>query len=143
MVAGDQSTVKRFNSIEKFHKVLDTCIATKEIKKMLAPLENGEEPCCVLIECAPGIGKSILLKEIAYRWGKTELLQNFELLLLVCLRDPTSQKIKTVDDLLHLFYKGHNNAIEIVTACSEYLAKNGGKNLILLLDGCDEYPRNL
>ena len=142
MVAGDQSTVKHFNSIEKFQKVLDTSIATKEIKEMLAPLENGEEPCYVLIEGTPGIGKSILLKEIAYRWGKTELLQNFELLLLVCLRDPTLQKIKTVDDL-QLFYKGHNNATEIVTACSECLAKNGGKNLILLLDGYDEYPRNL
>ena len=109
----------------------------------MAPLENSKEPCFVLIEGAPGIGKSVLLKEIAYRWGKTELLHNFELVLLVCLHDPSLQKIKSVDDLLQLFYKGHNNATEIVFACSEYLSKNGGKSLVLLLDGYDEYPRNL
>ena len=46
-------------------------------------------------------------------------------------------------DLLQLFYKGHRNAAEIVTACSQYLSENGGKSLVLLLDGYDEYPRNL
>ena len=141
-VTGDQSVVKADRD-ENFQTILDTGKATKEIKEILAPLENSEESCFVLIEGAPGIGKSVLLKEIAYRWGKTELLQKFELVLLVCLRDPSLNQIKSVDDLLQLFYKGHKNATEIVSICSEYLSKNGGKSLTLLLDGYDEYPRNL
>ena len=36
-----------------------------------------------MIEGAPGIGKSVLLCEIAYRWGKQQLLQTFTLLLAV------------------------------------------------------------
>ena len=84
-----------------------------------------------------------MLKEIAYRWGSKELLQKADLVLLLCLRDPSLQQIESVDDLLHLFYKRTKNAMEIVSACSEYLLANGGKSLTLLLDGYDEYPSNL
>ena len=145
LVTGDQPAVKRpkLDGDEKFQKVLDTSRTTKEIKEILAPLENSEDPCYILIEGAPGIGKSVLLKEIAYRWGKKELLQKFELVLLVSLRDPSLKLIKSVDDLLQLFCKGDKNATKIVSACSEYLFANGGKSLTLLLDGYDEYPEDL
>ena len=52
---------------EKFHKMLDTSKATKEIAEILAPLEKSKDPAFILIEGAPGIGKSVLLKEISYR----------------------------------------------------------------------------
>lgn len=74
---------------ENLQNIMDTSTATKEIKDILAPLENNTEPSFILIEGAPGTGKSVLLKEIAYRWGKKQLLQRFELVLLACLRDPT------------------------------------------------------
>ena len=128
---------------EKFQKVLDTSTTTKEIKEILASIESNKDPCYILIEGAPGIGKSVLLKEIAYRWGKKELLQNIELVLLISLRDPSLKVIKSVDDLLQLFCIGDKNATEIVSACSEYLFANGGKSLTLLLDGYDEYPEHL
>ena len=71
------------------------------------------------------------------------MLKNFELVLLVCLRDPSLQQIESVDELLQLFYKRHKNTTEITSACSEYLSKNDGKTLTLLLDGYDEYPSDL
>ena len=142
-VTGGEPAVKRkrLDSHEKFHKMLDTSKATKEIEEILAPLDK--ESAFVLIEGAPGIGKSMLLKEIAYRWGKKQLLQKFELVLLVCLRDTSLQQIKSVDDLLQLFCKGDENATQIVSACAQYLFANGGKTLTLLLDGYDEYPEHL
>ena len=103
----------------------------------------GSASCFILIEGAPGIGKSVLLKEIAYRWGKKQLLQKFELVLLVCLRDPYLQEVKSIDDLLQLFCMGDQNSTEIVSTCSQCLFANGGKSLILLLDGYDEYPEHL
>ena len=145
LVTDDQSVVKRIKleNHEKVKKVLDTSRATKEINDILGPLEKGRESSFILIEGAPGIGKTVLLKEIAYRWGKKQLLQNFELLLLVCLRDPSLQEIKSVNDLLKLFCIGDKNTTEIANACAEYLFANGGESIILLLDGFDEYPRNL
>ena len=144
-VTGEQSTVKRdtLGSHEKFHKMSDTSRATKEIEEILAPLEKGKESAFVLIEGAPGIGKTVLLKEIAYKWANNELLQKFEFVLLVYLRDPSLQRIASVNDLLRLFCKGDENAIQIVNACAQYLFANGGKTLTLLLDGYDEYPRDL
>ena len=127
----------------KFHKVLDTSKATKEIGEILAPLEEGKQSCFILIEGAPGIGKSVLLKEITYKWANKELLQKFELVLLVCLRDSSLRQIQSVDDLLRLICMGDEHATEIVSACAQYLFANGGRSLTLLLDGYDEYPEHL
>ena len=142
MVTGGEPAVKRkrLDSHEKFHKMLETSKATKEIEEIL---RENTESSFILIEGAPGIGKSMLLKEIAYRWGKKQLLQKFELVLLVCLRDTSLQQIKSVHNLLQLFCKGDENATQIVTACAQYLFANGGKTLTLLLDGYDEYPEHL
>ena len=74
-------------------------------------------------EGAPGIGKTSLLKEIANRWGNKQLLQKFELVLLISFRDPSLQQIKSVSNLLQLFYKGDDNTTKVVSACSEYLSK--------------------
>ena len=143
MVTGERSTVKhdKLDSHEKFHKMLDTSKATKEIEEILAPLDK--ESAFILIEGAPGIGKSVLLKEISYRWANKELLQKFQLVLLIYLRDTSLQQIKSVDDLLQLFCTGDKNPTEIVSACAQYLFDNGGKTLTLLLDGYDEYPEHL
>ena len=144
-VTGGEPAVKhiKLDGHERFHKMLDTSRATKEITEILAPLEMGKESTFILIEGAPGIGKSVLLKEIAYRWGKKQLLKKFEFVILICLRDTSFQQIKSVDDLLQLFCIGDKNATQIVTPCAEYLFDNGGKTLTLLVDGYDEYPEHL
>ena len=144
-VTGGEPAVKhvKLDNHERLHKMLDTSRATKEIEEILAPLDENTESAFILIEGAPGIGKSILLKEIAYRWGKKQLLKKFEFVILICLRDTSLQQIKSVDDLLQLFCIGDKNATQIVSACAEYLFDNGGKTLTLLLDGYDEYPEHL
>ena len=96
-----------------------------------------------MIEGAPGIGKSVLLREIAYRWGKQQLLQTFTLLLLVCLRDPIVQQATSISDLLLSFCEGDRRAKEIAAACSDHLFENGGKHLLFLFDGFDEFPEQL
>ena len=53
------------------------------------------------------------------------------------------QQVKSVGNLLQFFYKGDDNAKEIVHVCSEYLSKNCGENVTVLLDGYDEYPSDL
>ena len=144
-VTVDQRPVKgaKFNGIDKFQKVLDTSKATKEIVEILAPLEEGKQSCFILIEGAPGIGKSVLLKEIHYKWANKQLLQKYKLVLLVCLRDPSLQQIQSVDDLLQLFCIRDKHATETVSACAQYLFASDGRSLTLLLDGYDEYPEQL
>ena len=54
------------DNYESLQEVLNTSKVTKEVAEILAPLETSNDPQFVLIEGAPGIGKSLLLKQIAY-----------------------------------------------------------------------------
>ena len=133
----------KLHSHQSLQEVLDTSKVTKEVAEILVPLQTSSDPQFILIEGAPGIGKSLLLKEMAFRWGKQEILQKFKLVLLVCLRDPTVQQMSLIDDLLQSFCKRNRRSSEIASACSDYLSENNGEDLALLLDGYDEYPERL
>ena len=133
----------KLDSHQPLREVLDTSKVTKEVAEILDPLETSDDPQFILIEGAPGIGKSLLLKHIAYRWGIQEILQKFKLVLLVPLRDPAVQKMSLIDDLLQLFCRRDRRATETASACSDYLSENNSEDLALLLDGYDEYPERL
>ena len=133
----------KVDSHQPLQEVLDTSKVTKEVAEILAPLETSDDPQFILIEGAPGIGKSLLLKHIACRWGIQEILQKFKLVLLVCLRDPAVQQMSLIDDLLQSFCRRDRRATEIVSTCSDYLSENDGEDLALLFDGYDEYPERL
>jgi len=133
----------KLDSHQPLQEVLNTTKVTKEIADIVATLETSNYPQFILIEGAPGIGKSFLLKEIAYRWGKMEILQKFKLVLLVCLRDPAIQQISLINHLFQSFCKGDSRATEITSTCSDYLLENYGENVAFLFDGYDEYPEML
>ena len=133
----------KLDSHQPLQEVLDTSKVTKEVAEILAPMERSDDPQLILIEGAPGIGKTLLLREISYRWGKKKILQKFQLVLLVCLRDPAVQQMSTIYDLLLLYCKGDRRANEIASTCNDYLSANNGEDLVLLCDGYDEYPERL
>ena len=108
----------KIDSHESLQEVLNTNKVTKEVAEILAPLETSNDPQLVLIEGAPAIGKSLLLKEIAYLWATKQILQKFKLVLLLCLRDPAVQQMSLIDDILQPFCKREKGATEIVEACS-------------------------
>ena len=146
-MAGNQSVPKhhpKLDNHEPLQEILDSSTITKELAEILAPLEQSEDPQFILIEGAPGIGKSILLKEIAYRWSNKQLLQMFKFVLSIHLRNPSVQQASLLKDLLQLFCNREDTrATQIATTCSDYLVQNGGKGLAILFDGFDEYPEEL
>jgi len=50
-------------------KVFSASKATQDISEILATLEDNDNPQFLLIEGDSGMGRSFLLKEIAYRWS--------------------------------------------------------------------------
>ena len=146
-VASGQLAQKRrkLDNQEALQHVLNTSTVTKEVAEILTPLEKSDGQKFVLVEGAPGIGKSVLLKHIAFQWGQKVLLTMFKIVLLVCLRDPNIWQLTSIPDLLKLFCKGDGSesATEITTACSDFLLSNGGKDITFLLDGYDEFPDHL
>ena len=145
-MAGNRSVAKhhpKLDGHEPLQEVLDNSTVTKELAEIMTPLEQSTDPQFILIEGAPGIGKSILLKEIAYRWGNKQLLKTFKFVFSIQLRNPSIQQVTSVSDLLQLFCMGNRRAVDIAAACHDYLYENGGKNLVFLFDGFDEYPEDL
>jgi len=118
--------------------------ATKSISELLAPLDqDGSHPHTILIEGAPGIGKSFLLRHIAYLWAKKKVLTSSNLLFFVCLRDPTVQKMLSINDLINYFCKQEMTASNLGKICAAHLFNTGGKDVTILLDGLDELPEDL
>ena len=94
-------------------------------------LHGGE---IILIEGAPGSGKSTLTVHICQRWGKGELFQQFTVVILVQLRDPAVQRAQIIADLLPV-----ENAQELATE----LKATNGRGVLWVLDGWDELPPHL
>ena len=90
----------------------------------------------ILIEGAPGSGKSTLSLHICQEWGKGQLFQQYDVVILVKLRDPMVQKAKTIADLLPCVNKVMADVTEADMIC------NHGKGTLWVLDGWDELPSN-
>ena len=86
----------------------------------------------ILIEGAPGVGKTTFSWEFCRKWGKGEILQDHFLLLLLPLRDNNLKEAKTLSDL---FY--HPN-LELQQAVVQEVTSNQGKAVAIWLEAWDE-----
>ena len=127
---------------EKLGEILKMSKTTTQLSEILAFLEVSNKPQTILVEGAPGIGKTILLKHIAYIWAEQKMLKGYEMVLLIYLRDPTIQKLSTLKELFQYFYK-HSMERNDAAICIKHFSSNQGKTIAFLLDGYDELPNEL
>ena len=100
--------------------------------------ENGILPRFVLVEGAPGVGKSTFAWEACRKWAEGEILEDFELVILIKLRDDSIRKATCLGDLIQY---PRDSAIR--QAVIDEITKSGGKGVLLLLEGYDELPASL
>ena len=111
-------------------------------KKTPIDLDNIFSDCdrkrkVVLLEGAPGSGKSTLCLHICQEWAEGKLFQEYDIVVLVRLRDPLVGKAKTVADLLPCVDKAMANEAETAIK-AQY-----GAGVLWILDGWDELPSDL
>ena len=118
---------------------LDDVDYSKGIVYKKSPMKLSELDCrahashqVVLLEGAPGVGKTTFSWEFCKKWGKGEILQDHSLLLLLPLRDNNPKEAKTLSDL---FY--HPNA-ELQQAVVQEVTNNQGKGVAIWLEAWDE-----
>ena len=99
---------------------------------ILKPGEDGRPVRCVLVEGAPGIGKSTLAWEVCHKWEELESVKQYELVVLVRLREKKAQEARCLGNLL---------PCDATTNMKELLAAIGeGDGMLIVCDGFDELP---
>ena len=91
----------------------------------------------VLIEGAPGIGKSTFAWELCRKWEEFPCMQQYNLVVLLRLREKEVQKIGSVRQLFCSYESEDKD-----TLVTEVL-KDQGKGILFILDGFDELPKAL
>ena len=117
--------------VDLFKKDLHMNDSSKESNTSINLLKS------ILIEGAPGIGKTILLKEVAHRWANGTILDNAIIVFLIYLRDSRFQLVSTISELIQYFDCLEENEIPTVV---KQLKKSNGEGVVFLFDGLDEYP---
>ena len=111
---------------------------TKNMSDIFVPFTVNDgltiNPCIILIEGAPGIGKTVLAKEIAFQWAKHKLLNDKKIVLLIFLRECNFNNIKSVENLVEHVV----GSSKITASLTEYFIQTEGKDLAIVFDGYDE-----
>ena len=89
----------------------------------------------VLIEGSPGVGKSTFALELCKAWEEIESLSEFDLIVLIRLKDKRVQDARTLAELLYHPDQGFQEDV------AKELTANGGSNTLLVLDGLDHLPQ--
>ena len=96
-----------------------------------------EENKVILIEGGPGMGKSTLSIKICKCWADGELLQEYNAVILLPLRDPEIQAANNIGDLLLVENKNEREALYDKITASE------GDKVCFIFEGYDELPEQL
>ena len=130
------------NSDKKKHEI-DSLVKTHNISDIFIPLQKPDgttvTPDVMVIDGAPGMGKTTLSKEIAYQWAKGQLLNDKSIIFFIYLRDPEIRQIYDLRSFIHYFYNFDEAAAEFCKQYADVLIKRNNKDITIILDGYDEY----
>lgn len=89
----------------------------------------------VLVEGDAGIGKTTLCTSISIDWAEYKRLKQFNLVLLLPLRETAVTSVSSVAELLQLF---HPNEVVCKGVADTFLQGKLGKDVLIIADGWDE-----
>ena len=101
---------------------------------VIANIEDGLHPQCIIVQGAPGSGKTTFAYEVCKKWAENQILRQFSMVILLPLRDKSIQIANKLEDLLT------HDSFEIQKMVNRAIEKNAGEGILLLLEGFDELP---
>ena len=99
--------------------------------------EDGSPAKLILVEGAPGIGKTTFAWKVCRKWAKGKILNEYGLVVLLRLRDKRVREVKCATDL---FYHDDH---ELQKSVAKEILHHQGKSVLLLYEGYDELPKRL
>ena len=134
----DKSEMDKFTEAT-IHGNVDDILKKKQSLELseVGRLEDGSLARCVLVQGAPGVGKTTMAWELCRQWGGGKLLQEYSLLVLLKLRDSCVQKATAVTDLFF------NSDRYLQSETAREVSQSHGNRTAFLLEGYDELPEEM
>ena len=96
--------------------------------------KGGPVPLSILVEGAPGIGKSTFSWELCRQWEQGEILQNWNVVVLLQLRNKQMREVKNLSDLLYNPTSSHHDNELVI----KHIKSIQGEGVMIIFDGYDE-----
>ena len=118
----------------RYDKIVEhkTKMELEEIFEPVYDADGHELPLKVLIDGAPGVGKTTLSRNVIKKWAKDEWLQKYYIVVLLHLRE---RNIKGAMEIDQLFF--HDSAV-VKNAMMRFVKETSGRGMLIIFDGFDE-----
>ena len=127
----------RAETVDKY--MMDNSMTPVSLDNLLVT-KDGSPPKAVVVQGAPGIGKSTFAWKFCRKWAKGKLYQNYQLVVLLRMRD---RRVREATKLTDLFSAVYPHDPELTASVTKDVLSRGGKGVLLLFEGLDELPCSL
>ena len=117
------------------HGNIDNIVKRKkaiELPEVFLITEGSSQQLKILMDGAPGVGKSTLSRKICKDWASGELLQQYHLVILLPLRQKSIREATSIENLIEA------DDPDLKQQVVQHIQRTSGEHVLLIVDGYDE-----